>query len=405
MQVVYEILFFLPEEHTLMSSRQRGFTLIELLVVISIIGVLIALLLPAVQAAREAARRGQCANNLKQLGLATANYATANSDTLPPASVPLMQDFSFTARLAPYMEMTDVYNDMNFQVGSRWGPGGCACSAFGSNESCNLYGIMNATASFNTISSLLCPSDSAPGSLGGIVYYAGGPWHSIGRFNYPMNNGLNPYSGATGATNGVAYYPSYSWYLQVGYGNPPGNTNTEVTTIQAEQPVSYTSFIDGTSKTVLASEWQKGTGIQPPVPAGSSILGNVYNTSDTSTQYVGVVSPNPGQPYPDFAFAQDCQNQTPNTAQWTWKGDWWINGASCTYSHTQLPNRNSCYYSNVGQGPGVVHMLAASSYHPGGINAVFADGSVRFIKNAIAPQLWYAIATPSGRETIDMSGL
>jgi prepilin-type N-terminal cleavage/methylation domain-containing protein/prepilin-type processing-associated H-X9-DG protein len=387
-----------------MCRKRRGFTLIELLVVISIIGVLIALLLPAVQAAREAARRGQCSNNMKQIGLAIANYATANSDTLPPASVPTMQDFSYIARIAPYMDMNDIYNDINFQVGARWGPGGCACNQFGSNESCLLYGIMNATASFNTISTLLCPSDTAQGSLGGLVFYPGGPWHRIGVFNYPMNNGTNPFnttSGTTGATNGVAYFPSFSSTLPAGY---------EQTIIQAETAVSYSSFGDGTSKTVLLSEWQKGTGIQPPVPSSSSILGNVYNTTDTAQQYAGVMSPNPGQPYPDFALAQDCQNQTPNTGQWTWKGDWWISGNSCTYSHTQLPNRNSCYYAAGtgglfgGQGPGVVHMLAASSYHPGGVNAGFGDGSVRFIKNAIAPQLWYNIATPNGRETIDMSG-
>jgi prepilin-type N-terminal cleavage/methylation domain-containing protein/prepilin-type processing-associated H-X9-DG protein len=386
-----------------MTAKRRGFTLIELLVVISIIAVLIALLLPAIQAAREAARRAQCANNLKQIGLAIANYATANADTLPPACIPVMQDFSYIARVAPYLEMQDLYNDMNFQVGSRWGPGGCACSSNGSNENCNLYGIMNATASFNTVSSLLCPSDSQPGSLGGLVYFVGGPWHAIGHFNYPMNNGTNPYSGSAtvGATNGVAYFPSYSIWATYGYGATQGSTGSISTTLQAEAPVSYNSFVDGTSKTVLVSEWQKGTGIQPPQPSGS-ILGNVFNVTDTATQYAGVASPSPNTPYPDYAYAQDCQNQSPNASQWTWKGDWWINGVSSTYSHTQLPNRNSCYYSS-GQTP-VLHMLAASSYHPGGINCVFADGSVRFIKNAISPYLWYAIATPAGRETVDMSG-
>jgi prepilin-type N-terminal cleavage/methylation domain-containing protein/prepilin-type processing-associated H-X9-DG protein len=383
-----------------MRLKRVGFTLIELLVVVSIIAVLIALLLPAVQSAREAARRAQCSNNLKQIGLAVANYATANGETLPPASIPVMQDFSYLARIAPYLEMQDIYNDINFQVGARWGPGPCSCQFFGGTESCNQYGLINGSASFNTTSYLLCPSDTGAGSLGFIYFSGGGTPHTIGRFNYPMNTGLNPFNttGASGATNGVAYYPTYN--AATGQGSVEFGL-----TLQAEAPITYSSFADGTSKTVLVSEWQKGTGLSPPVPANSSVLGNVYNFSDTPNQYSGQVSANPSTPYPDFLLAQDCQNQSPNSAQWTWKGDWWISGNSDTYSHTQLPNRNSCYYASVGQGPGVIHLLSASSYHPGGVNCVFADGSVRFIKSVISPQIWYAIATPNGRETIDMSGL
>ena len=69
---------------------------------------------------------------MKQIGLALANYATSNSDAFPPAAVPIMQDFSYMSRIAPYLEASDIYNDINFQVGARWGPGACACSSNGS---------------------------------------------------------------------------------------------------------------------------------------------------------------------------------------------------------------------------------------------------------------------------------
>src|SRR5271165_4075244 len=102
-----------------------GFTLIELLVVIAIIAVLISLLLPAVQSAREAARRLQCVNNLKQIGLALHNYISAN-DTLPPGALPAWVqenlvyinngDFSVHARLLPFLEQSPLYNAANFNV-------------------------------------------------------------------------------------------------------------------------------------------------------------------------------------------------------------------------------------------------------------------------------------------------
>src|SRR6186997_3302889 len=104
------------------SRRRRGFTLIELLVVIAIIAVLIALLLPAVQAAREAARRAQCVNNLKQIGLALHNYH-ASYNSFPSGATVGYQDpgvedgwinWSVHAALLPYLEMTPLYNAINF---------------------------------------------------------------------------------------------------------------------------------------------------------------------------------------------------------------------------------------------------------------------------------------------------
>ena len=114
-----------------MKRRSRGFTLIELLVVIAIIGVLIALLLPAVQAAREAARRAQCVNNLKQIGLAIHNYHSAN-DCLPPGGQVFSneypaygwsggpQNFSMNVRILPYLEQNNAFNSVNFAVSAIW---------------------------------------------------------------------------------------------------------------------------------------------------------------------------------------------------------------------------------------------------------------------------------------------
>src|SRR3954470_3102821 len=98
--------------------RRRAFTLIELLVVIAIIGVLIALLLPAVQAAREAARRAQCPTNLKQLALAVQTYMDANGSNPPSGASTGNQTLSFKTRILPFLEQGALYNSVNFDLGA-----------------------------------------------------------------------------------------------------------------------------------------------------------------------------------------------------------------------------------------------------------------------------------------------
>jgi len=368
-----------------MTRKGRGFTLIELLVVIAIIAILIGLLLPAVQASREAARRAQCMNNLRQIGLAMHNYVGENN-ALPPVCVDQAwtpagtqipqphQNWSQHARLLPFMEQGPLYNAINWNFGARWSDGDAVYvdhnppdAAAGGNDS-----IPQMTVLATTISSFLCPSDGNPGSLG--TFLVGGVNRRVGSSNYPCNIGLNRRL-TNWNLNGPNYVAS-TWDSTV-------NETTNMAT-----------FRDGTSNTAIFSEWIKGQG----VPTGFSKNGllEVYNLGQNSNFFPT-----------DYQFMQLC-NVVPITnanQAWQWKGEWWGYGATMIYSHTQTPNRTSCIYHDINEdGRGTITMIGASSNHPGGVNVLFMDGSVRFIKSSISYKAWYAIATPNFGEIIGAEG-
>jgi len=361
--------------------KRRGFTLIELLVVIAIIAVLIALLLPAVQSAREAARRAQCTNNLKQLGLAYHNYLSANTEMTPPLFIddyngdPVLgsvaaQNWSQHARLLPYMEQTAAYNAINWTFGVRAGNG----TVSNDPASGGVYSVINGTTLCNQIASFLCPSDTKPGRASNsqiIVGQPNSPFTAAG--SYPSNVGLDRgYNG---------WIPNGPTYIGSNWDGAMKNT------------VALGNFTDGTSNTVIFSEWIKGDGVDPAV--GSDGLGMVYALSGAPNADGSAGAKLPGYRN-DYLKGQACQQQSP-TRNWGWKGEWVYYGKTFHYSHSQTPNRRSCTANDWGRFGDTV---AASSNHPGGVNVLLADGSVRFVKSSVNYLSWFALATPGGGEVL-----
>jgi prepilin-type N-terminal cleavage/methylation domain-containing protein/prepilin-type processing-associated H-X9-DG protein len=336
--------------------RRRGFTLIELLVVIAIIGVLIALLLPAVQAAREAARRSQCINNLKQLGLAVQNYIDING-ALPPTGTNqtlVFNDFSMKTRFLPYMEQTPLYDAIN--------------------QAQFYNSTFNTTACVTTVSTFLCPSDGnenrrVPGNAPGFTF---------GECNYGNNIGtcLNFYGGRF---DGPAYSLS------------PGNIISAT--------VSLATIKDGTSSTAIHSEWVKGKSIAADGP------NMIYVSPVTYT-----VNSSPPAPTVDLVtsvrdLAAGCQNSTVKSTMAT-RGYSWMYmscGIGGGYSHIMTPNKKACYFSNHNANPNAIKevtLVGASSAHPGGVNVGMLDGSVKFIKDTVSVQTWTAIGTMNRGEVV-----
>jgi prepilin-type N-terminal cleavage/methylation domain-containing protein/prepilin-type processing-associated H-X9-DG protein len=377
------------------SRNQRGFTLIELLVVIAIIAVLISLLLPAVQSAREAARRAQCVNNVKQLLLGLHNFESANSKFPMGVKEPYLDglnyntgsdklgsDFSepfgpnWAIMILPYIEQAALYNASNVLGYPGW-PGPYAVANADTAPNQNKYNMdwCNTTVRTSRLNVFVCPTDA---------------------FNDPANNFFQPSDIALFTAQGVTYpqdiakgIPLTNW-ARGNYGAVQGNTDPDHQIGGIEDPgaspkaaghvgmmgENFASTIaqvtDGLSNTAAVAELRAGLttadvrGVWAMGLGMASLAGHAKPYNPTPNNLKG------------FNIAQGCNDggdemqagpvlglQVPNAAQ---QGM----GFNC----------GGGMYNSGGQ---------SRSLHPGGVNVGFGDGSVRFIKNTISNAVWIQI--------------
>lgn len=357
-----------------MRRKSAGFTLIELLVVIAIIAVLIALLLPAVQAAREAARRAQCTNNLKQLGLAVHNYQQS-FQVLPlqcmyPASADISWGWSYGWPLAllPQMEQSPMFNGFNFATG-----------LFGNSPTANFASLGNTTIAYLQIGSFICPSDGSKRK----------PQSPYSTTNYVGNMG-GP--GTVAAMTGTIV-PNGAFISGWGDARNFG-------------PIGLESITDGTSNTALFSERLTGLNGSPAVRLDSpDWKRGIFNSPTGGGWHTGLNGAT--------IFVQGCKALPGSTTSIRSDGNgaylvagypWHV--AVNAYNHMGPPNNVSCqnpateYFGSWLTFVGPSHSAPPSSNHPGGVNICFGDGSVRFVKDSVGLQTWWALGTRAGAEVV-----
>jgi prepilin-type N-terminal cleavage/methylation domain-containing protein/prepilin-type processing-associated H-X9-DG protein len=318
---------------------RRGFTLIELLVVLAIIGVLVALILPAVQSARESARRTQCTNNLKQVGIALQSY-NDSAGCLPMGwfNTPcqgawLAGDYCPQIAILNQLDQANLFNEINFNFPIMY-----------YQPECLPTGDVNSTVRHRKLDVYVCPSDRWP-------------------------KGLSSYRGVTGTTvsaipDAVDNYSANGLFYR-------DSCNT------------IGGIDDGTSTTAIFSEHLMG--------AGAGSLGTVVFASD-------------GVSYADLTLGRGCDR----TSQPFRQQGFYLGGGFCgsLVSFLRTPNRPvpGCVTKQI-VGPGAGTDTPAndgpSSLHPGGVNVLFADGSLRFVRDAVDKHTWQSLATLAGGESIN----
>lgn len=358
-------------------DHQTGFTLVELLVVIAIIGILVALLLPAVQAAREAARRSACSNNIRQVGLALMNFEGAQG-RLPEGASLLDTDsqstqFSWVTRIMPYIEEAAAFDQVDWDLPMR--------------ERVDA-GDLSHHIEFETFK---CPSAEAVGPVpdainfygarGNYVANAGIGWlymndadpnqcENINPFIFLLINGQDPYG------SGLNTPPKHLTKCQ-NLVPPAMSSMLRLGPFQVNRRLRLAQATDGTSKTAAVSELLTipgldsrgamhfpGTAMYMHDQAPNTTTATINNTTRRWFDYTRYCTETPDAPCKE----QDSVGEQGNDD--TWRGQ---------FNHT------------------------ARSAHTGGVNVVRLDASVSFYSDDVDLSIWHALATPDGEEVVPES--
>tara|TARA_R110002073_G_scaffold43606_1_gene121564 strand:+ start:24420 stop:25514 length:1095 start_codon:yes stop_codon:yes gene_type:complete len=362
------------------TEKRQGFTLVELLVVIAIIGVLVGLLLPAVQSAREAARRMQCSNNLKQIGLALHNYHSTykavpplrdRHDNINPGVVNNWntQNFSWSSRLLPFIEQPGLYENIDFSL-HNWYSG-----TWRPNDT---FDIVAPTV----VEAFRCPTD--PGTGASIWYdsttarHSGSPSHqAYAPTNYFACTG--PDSILRWNKEGLGFFDAI-------------RSHATSSTVKARYR-KFRDVLDGLSNTVAVSEGIIG---HPRI--------NINSTMRTTRSYEAQTTGAVGDL---IAAATDngCpMTGSPDTNSGRARGMTWLRGYSPNeVSFNTLMTPNSKLWDCGANSDR--NMYATRSLHSGGVQSLMGDGSVRFVTESVDFLTWRAVGGIGEGETIDTEAL
>jgi prepilin-type N-terminal cleavage/methylation domain-containing protein/prepilin-type processing-associated H-X9-DG protein len=374
--------------------KRRGFTLVELLVVIAIIGTLVGLLLPAVQTAREAARRSNCTNNIRQLALACHTFADGNNGNLPNSARPGTVRISWITRILPFIEQNTLYD--NYDQNSNWG----------SVTTGTGFTIPNAVLAHTRLPAAECPSAQNPDSR-----YDADPQSSTQPFAYPTTavRAVVAASGTGFSTNGLFCAPtdySPTVYVDAALVNTTGTASDNLADVAASTaPTSAGNTKASPGDGLMSKDY--GDGYKPALKDASDGLSNTILLAESA----GRPQVWRGRKRADgTTAAEQFPQRRTNAGGWVRPAsDLSIdgssaNGATFRSSPTKVVNATNGesietaafgtgYYGTDGAGE-------VYAFHPGGANVAFGDASVKLINSNITIRLFSSLVTRAGGESI-----